>query len=175
MIGDDQGSPASSPQPSPGGRTSQSPGRVVLGSQLRPDLRKDLLILGELPGFELRVHEFAVQTDFKTSLVGGNKLQGCELFAERVHDRLRQAHGLRDVISSDAILNSDFLFFFGHHSRPSMVGLGFRVSPAAIDITRLNTSTFLPPMGENVKASPSGAIVLARGRSQELLSVVDRS
>jgi hypothetical protein len=164
MIADDQGSPASSPQPSPGGRTSDSRGRIVLGSHLRPDLRKDLLILGELPGFELRVHEFAVQTDLKTSIVRGNKLQGSEPFSERVHDRLRQAHGLWDVVSSDAIFDGDFHLLLSHHSRPSMVGLGLRVSPAAIDITGLNTSHFLPPMGENVKVRPAGDAALASGR-----------
>jgi hypothetical protein len=86
------------------------------------ELIENLLIRRKVPSFQLRVDELSVQRHFKTTTLPWNELERAEPILECIHDRLRQAHGLWDVVSSDAILDADFHVVLCHPEYPPVMG-----------------------------------------------------
>jgi len=92
----------------------------MLNCVLQPplELLDNLLVVWKIPGLELGIDQFAVQQYFKTAFIGRDELQRTEFLAECIHDGFRQAHGLRDIVSSHAILDGDLSFILCHPARP---------------------------------------------------------
>ena len=88
----------------------------VFGPVLHPTLEliENLLVRRKVPRLQLRVNEFPVQAHLKTTAIPWDELQRTKPITERIHDRLRQAHGLWDVVSSHTIFDGDFLILLRH-------------------------------------------------------------
>ena len=71
----------------------------------------DLLIIGEFPGLEFRIHERAVDTDFETAAVGRNKHETLDSCLEVFDEFIGQTDRLGFVVSNLAIDNFDFHLF----------------------------------------------------------------
>ncbi len=71
----------------------------------------DLLIIGELPGLEFRIHERAVDTDFEAAAVGRNKHETLDSCLEVFDELVGQTDRLGFVVSNLAIDDFDFHLF----------------------------------------------------------------
>ena len=71
----------------------------------------DVLIIGEFPGLEFRVHERAVDTDFETAAVGRNKHETLDSCLEVFDEFVGQTDRLGFVVSNLAIDDFDFHLF----------------------------------------------------------------
>jgi hypothetical protein len=87
----------------------------VSGLDLCPEVIEDFLVLGKIPRFQLRVDQFAIQAHFKAPLIRRDELQSGEPLTKGIHDRFRQAHGLRNVVSRHTIFDGDFHALLSHH------------------------------------------------------------
>jgi hypothetical protein len=133
-------------------------GGVHASSHPALELSEDLLILGEVPRLQLRVDELAVYCHFKAAVFSRDEFQSAEPFAERIHDRFRQAHGLWDVVSSHAIFNGDFLTVLCHSTPPLVMSYschdhGCRYRSYRI-VNRIS-APYLLPIASNVKRHPA--------------------
>jgi hypothetical protein len=118
------------------------------------ELLDNLLVVGKIPGLKLRVQEFAIQRHFETAAIRRDQLQGAEFLAEGIHNGFRQAHGLRDIVSRDAIFDSDLSLLLCHAAgpplrcvRPRPLGCRYRCST----VVEMLITCYLPLMAANVK------------------------
>ncbi len=67
----------------------------------------DRLLVGELPRFQLRVDEIAVERDLEAPAAGGNQLQVLDLLLEGSQEIGRQTDGLGFVVSKRTVFDFD--------------------------------------------------------------------
>ncbi len=71
------------------------------------NLLDDLIFVGKVARFQLRVDQFAVNGDFETATLGGLQIKAADLLFVGSEDFGRQTDGLRFVVSSSAVLQVD--------------------------------------------------------------------
>jgi hypothetical protein len=72
------------------------------------DFRNERFLVGELAGLEFRVHQVAIDGDFKATAAGRLQLQALDTLLELAEDLGRQTDGLRLVVSSRAVTQMNF-------------------------------------------------------------------
>lgn len=82
--------------------------------QLATKCLNDVAILRKIAGLELRVDQCIIQADLEASAIGWHQLKRSEVLAECIHYRFCEAHGLRHVVSTDAIFDGDFFLLLCH-------------------------------------------------------------
>ena len=75
--------------------------------QLLADRLDRPLLIGKLPGLELRVERLTVDRQLETAAAGGDQLQVLDLLLVRVEKLGRQTDGLRLVVSHGAVFQLD--------------------------------------------------------------------
>ena len=88
----------------------------------RPNLVEDFLIFRKSAGLQFGEDECAVDADLKTTAISWQQFNRSELLTHHVHNRLRQAHGLWHIVSSDAVFDGNLHSLIGcHGSLPCLV------------------------------------------------------